>query len=325
MLTIRTWAFIFAGALLATIVLASVGKVLESSRTVDQRAALQLPAMIVFFTLFLVMGFSGLALMIRLLVAGQRWMGNEAHPFVRFLGAHETGIIVGFFVLCLAGLAIAVPAALSDGFFGRDAQVWLARWFRGASKGVLVANVGMNLDEVRRRSTIKVPEGIHSPLTDDRTVIGEVVFDFEIGDTGTRFPESRYYFMVTRKHGDLRLESLNIGISPEALPRAEFDEFRRKVQERFRTDGWASGRFVYRTPEQQRLHGGVTSSGEGSFWLKGETVVSFEPKRMDDEQKGEDPKTAGKWILALQLWDRATSSTYERLEFTGGAAGPARP
>ena len=282
-------------------------------------------AMIVFFTVFLVIGFAGLALMIKLFVAGQRWLGNEAHPFVRFVSAHETGIIVGFFVLCLAGLAIAVPAALSDGFFGRDAQVWLARWFRGASKGVLVANVGMNLDEVRRRSTIKVPEGIHSPLTGDRTVIGEVVFDFEIGDTGTRFPESRYYFMVTRKHGDLRLESLNIGISAEALPRAEFDEFRRKAQERFRADGWASGRFVYRTPEEQRLHGGVTSSGEGSFWLKGETVVSFEPKRVDDAQRGEDPKTAGKWILALQLWDRASSSTYERLEFTGGAAGRARP
>jgi hypothetical protein len=320
MLTIRTWAFIFGGALLATMLLASLGKMLEGSRTVDQRAALQLPAMIVFFTLFVVMGFSGLALMIKLLVAGQRWLGNEAHPLVRFLTAHETGIILGFFALCLAGLVIAVPAAISDGFFGPDAQRWLTRWFRGSSTGVLVANVGMNLDEVRRRSTIKVPEGTRSTLTGDRTVIAELAFDFQIGDTGTRFPESRYFFLVTRKRDDPRLESMNIGISPEALPRAEFDEFRRRVQERFRADGWASGRFVYRTAEEQRLHGGVTSSGEGSFWLKGETVVTFEPKRVDDAKSGEDPKTAGKWILALSLWDRATSSTYQRLEFTESTA-----
>lgn len=316
MLSMRAWALIFACALLATILLASFGKVFESSRPVDQRAALQLPAMIVFFALFVIMGFSGLALMIKLLVAGQRWMGNEAHPFVRFLVAHETGIILGFFALCGVGLVIAIPAAMSDGFFGREAQAWLARWFRGSSTGVLVADIGMNLDEIRRRSTIKVPEGTRSSLTGSRTVIAEMVFDFQIGDTGARFPESRYFFMVTRKHDDPRLESMNIGISPEALPRAEFDEFRRKVQARFRADGWASGRFVYRTAEEQRLHGGVTSSGEGNFWLKGDTVVSFEPKRVDDQQRDEDPKTAGKWILALSLWDRATSSTYQRLEFT---------
>jgi hypothetical protein len=45
-------------------------------------------------------------------------------------------------------------------------------------------------------------------------------------------------------------------------------------------------------------------------------VVSFEPKRVDEEQRGDDPRTAGKWILALSIWDRGTSSTYERLDFS---------
>jgi hypothetical protein len=265
MLSTRTWAFTFGGALVMTILLASVGKLLEEGKTVDQRAALQLPAMIIFFTLFLVMGFSGLALMVRLFVAGQRRIGNEAHPLVRFLGAHETGIILGFFALCLAGLVIAIPAAISDGFFGKEAQLWLDALFRGRAKGVLVANVGMNLDDVRRRSTVTVPEGTRFAPTGSRTVAANIVFDFEIADTAMRFPECRYFFLVTRNHDDPRLESMNIGISTRALERAEFDEFRRRVQERFRVDGWASGRFVYRTPEQQALHGGVTSSGEGSF------------------------------------------------------------
>jgi hypothetical protein len=53
----------------------------------------------------------------------------------------------------------------------------------------------------------------------------------------------------------------------------------------------------------------------------GLTVVSFEPKRVDETQRDEDPQTAGKWILALSLWDRATSPSYDRLEFTGGSGG----
>ena len=320
MLSTRTWALAFGGALVPTILLASLGRFLEGGKTVDERA-LQLPVMIVFFTLFLAMGFSGLALVIRVFVAAQRRIGNTAHPIVRLLAEHDTAIILSLFALCLAGLAIAVPAAIKDGFFGKDAQRWLDGLLRGRSTGVLVANVGMTLEDVRRRSTVKVPEGTRSVLTGSRTAIAEMVFDFEIADTRMRFPECRYFFMVTRNHDDPRLESMNIGISTHSLERAEFAEFRRRTEEQFRADGWASGRFVYRTPEQQALHGGVTSWGEGTFWLKGQALVTFEPKRVDEEQRGEDPRTAGKWILALSIWDRETSSTYPRLEFTTGAAG----
>jgi hypothetical protein len=318
MLSTRTWALTFGGALLLTVVLVSLGRFLEGGKTVAERAALPLPAMIVLFTLFLVMGFSGLALMIRVFVAAQRRIGHAEHPIVRLLAQHDTAIILGLFALCVAGLAIAVPAAISDGFFGQDAQRWLEGWFRGRATGALVANVGMTLEDVRRRSTVTVPEGTRSVLTGTTTVAANTVFDFEIARTGMRFPESRYFFLVTHNHDDPRLESMNIGISTSALARAEFDEFRRRTEAQFRTDGWASGRFVYRTPEQQALHGGVTSWGEGTFWLKGQALVTFEPKRVDEEQRGEDPRTAGKWILALSIWDRDTSSTYPRLEFTTG-------
>ena len=307
MLSTRTWALTFGGALLLAMLFAWLGR---------RAAALQLPAMLVFFTLFLVMGFSGLALMVRVFVAAQGRIGNASHPVVRFLAVHDTGVILGLFALCAAGLALAVPAAIGDGFFGDDAKRWLARVMRGGSTGVLVANVGMTLDDVRRRSTVKIPDGIRSP-DGTRTLIGETVFDFEIADTGMRFPEARYFFMTTRRGDDLRIESMNIGVSPEALERVAFDELRRRTQERFRADGWASGRFVYRTEAQRALHGGLTSSGEGSYWLKGAALVAFEPKRVDDEQRGEDPRTAGRWILALSISDRETSSTYRSLEFAG--------
>jgi hypothetical protein len=69
-------------------------------------------------------------------------------------------------------------------------------------------------------------------------------------------------------------------------------------------------------PEEIALHGGKTSEAEGFYWLKGEALLHLEPKRVDDEQRGEDPRTAGRWMLAISVGDRATSSSYERLTFT---------
>ncbi len=36
---------------------------------------------------------------------------------------------------------------------------------------------------------------------------------------------------------------------------------------------------------------------------------------MDDEQRGEDPRTAGRWMLAVSLFERTASSSYPRLDF----------
>jgi hypothetical protein len=316
-LSTRAWVFSFIGALGITILLAVVGRLfLGGENTFRARPHLELPMKVAVFSLFLVMGFSGLALMLRLFVAGQRRIGNEGHPLVRLLAAHDTAVMTGLFALVGLGLAIAIPAAMSDGFFGPEAQRWIKGLGRPRPSGVLVANIGMTLDDVRRRSTVPVPAGAPSVLTGSTTVIGDMPFEFRIADTGMAFPGARYFFLVTRKKGDQHLESMNVGVSAEALPRGEFDAFRRRIQEQFQSDGWAAGRFVYRTEQERQLHGGMTSSGEGSYWLKGDTLVSFEPKRVDDEQRGEDPGTAGKWILALSLWDRATSPSYSRLEFT---------
>src|SRR5688572_29568529 len=134
MLSTRTWAFVFAGALATTILLAFVGRFfLGGERMFEERPALELPGKVVVFTLFLVMGFSGIALMLRLFVAGQKKIGNEAHPLVRLLAEHDTAVMLGFFAICVAGLALATPAAINDGFFGPDAQRWMDGLFRGRS------------------------------------------------------------------------------------------------------------------------------------------------------------------------------------------------
>ncbi len=312
----KAYAFVFVGAIAALILFGVAGSMLQRSGWVRDEAALETPVKIFVFAIFLVMGLTAIPLMLRLFLAGQRGLGNESHALVRFLGGHETLVVAGFWSICLLGLAIAIPVMIKDGFFGRAATVWLEGRLAGRSEGVLTVNVGMTLDEVRRRSTLRVPEASPLKLTGATQLIAKVVFDLDIADTGTRFDGCRYYFMDTRPRGDTHVRSVNVGVSPHARTRAELEEEMRRTRERLRADGWALGRFVYRAPEDQRLHGGKTSEGEGFYWLKGETVLHLEPKRVDDEQRGQDPKTAGRWMLAITLWERESSPSYHRLEFT---------
>ena len=319
-LSTKVYAVVFLGALGALLLLGVAAAMLQRTTTLRDGVALETPVKIFVFTVFLAMGFSAMPLMLRLFLAGQRRLGNAGHPLVRLLAEHETGVVIGFWSMCVVGLAIAVPFAIKDGFFGPAAAAWLDSLFIGKSRGVLVANVGMTIDEVRRRSTLPVAEAKRETLTGSANLIAEVVFDLQIGDTGTRFEGCRYYFMVTRPRGGVHLESMNIGVSPRGHTRAEHDDEMRRTRERLAADGWAMGRFVYRTPEQQVLHGGAKTGGEGFYWLKGDALIHLEPKRVDEEQRGEDPKTAGRWILAIHISESSKSSSYPSLEF----APPAR-
>jgi hypothetical protein len=273
-------------------------------------------AKIVAFGLFLALGFAAIPLMLRVFLWGQRRIGNEAVPMVRFLAEHQTGVVVAVWIVFALGLAVALPAMLADEFFGRPAKLWFEARLRGANRGVLTANVGMTLEDIRRRSTLPISEPRGESLTGSSRLAADVVFDLDIADTGTRFPECRYYFLVTRSHGDPHVESMNVGVSPHAMTRPEHDDERRRVQERLQADGWKPGRFVYRTPEQQALHGGKTSEGDRTYWLKGEALLHLEPKRVDEAQRGEDEATAGRFMLAVSIFERTASSTYPRLDFT---------
>jgi hypothetical protein len=254
--------------------------------------------------------------MLRFFLFAQRRIGNESLPMVRSLSEHQTAVVLAVWALFLVGLAVAMPVMISDEFFGRPAKLWFEAKLRGPSRGVLVVNVGMPIDDVRRRSTLPLAAPRSESLTGSSRLVGEDVFDLDLADTGTRFEGCRYYFIVTRSHGDPHVESLNVGVSPHAMTRQEHDAERRRIQQRLQADGWVSGRFVYRTEEERALHGGKTTYGEGTYWLNGEALLHFEPKRVDDAQPGEDPETAGRWMLAVSIFERRASSTYPRLDFT---------
>jgi hypothetical protein len=293
---VKVCALIAAGALAAMVLLSIAGYLIDAKQFVRSPQTLnQLGpyAGVTFFSLFLVMGFALVPLFLRLFVVLQERIGNGELGIVRMLRAHEAGITYGVWAMFLVGALIALPVMLKDLFGFRPAV--------GRSEGTLVANIGMALDEVRRVSTLKVPEIVSRYQLPNRQLIGEPVFDFEIAGTGMRFERCRYYWIETDGQEPAHIEEMNIGISPVTLSRAELAEAHRRVQQQLQRDGWSAGQINYKTPEQQALHSGMTSSGRGAFWLKGNTFLRLYGKRMDEPKGGEDPESAGEWIQYLQM------------------------
>ncbi len=122
---IRTFAIVCVTSLVAMIAMGPItaltGISLESGRP-------QLIGIAILFTLFVVFGLSAVALMVKLVLAGHVAAGNADSPLVRSLRKHETGVIVAFWSLIVAGLAIAVPAAILDGEMGPEPAQQLHEW-----------------------------------------------------------------------------------------------------------------------------------------------------------------------------------------------------
>jgi len=120
MFSLKTHALITGGLFAAIVVMAIVGNVLHDSGALADGSSSQLAARVIFFGLFLAFGYSVIPLMVKLVFAGQVKIGNADVAIVRALAVRQTKIIVAFWVLISLGLAIAIPAAIHDGFFDTD-------------------------------------------------------------------------------------------------------------------------------------------------------------------------------------------------------------
>jgi hypothetical protein len=276
----------------ALIFVCGAAKEIAVRRGVDEAAA-DKGAKAAILLLFFIFGLSCIGLMVHLFVVLQRSVGNAGAPMVGFLAAHETGVTLVMWGFMGLGILIALPFILKD-------MVGLSMPLR--SGGVLVADIGMSLDEVRARSTLRIkdpramPEGAFFTAED-------VTFDYRVGDSSIIYPQSRYYWIWTGKHGDSRITSMNMGITPRKLPKAELENFQRKLQHDLLADGWMPGHYVARTEETVRLWGGKRTTGDGRFWLRRNTVLIFNTRRIDEEKRDE-PRGSGEFILYLDLRPR---------------------
>jgi hypothetical protein len=242
--------------------------------------------------LFFIFGFSCIGLLIHVFVVLQTKAGNSAAPMVRFMATHETGVTIGFWCFLGLGLVIALPFALQD-MIGFKMPI-------GGSKGVLVADIGMTIAEVRKSSTVKIKDDVSADRDGSTRIVEQKVFDYKVGTSAVHFPESRYYWIETGKKNDPKIVALNIGITPRKMPMPELKVFQHRLQTDLFNDGWIPGHYVAQTEETVHRWSGERTTGDGRFWLRGDTVLIFETNRMD-EQKRDEPPGSGEYILYLDL------------------------
>ncbi|HLX81510.1 MAG TPA: hypothetical protein VKS43_13100, partial [Burkholderiales bacterium] len=129
-------------------------------------------------------------------------------------------------------------------------------------------------------------------------IVEDMVFDYQLGTPPVQFPQARYFWLRTAPNG--RLADMNIGITPEKRPVKEIDAFQLDAQRRLFSAGWMPGHLVADSEETVRMWGGKRTSQDGRYWLKNDTVISFERQRMDDEQPNEPPGS-GEFVVNIHL------------------------
>jgi hypothetical protein len=315
MFSLRTHALICGGILGALILLAVLGNALQASGIVTDLGRFQTPAQILFFGLFVALGFSAVPLMVKLVVGAQVQIGNADRPVIKPIVAHHAKIIWALWTLMFLGMLLAVPAAIDDGMFGPGAARKLHALMLGKSQGTLAAAPGMTVTEMTQRSTLKIEEGTVSEALNQRQFAGGGIFDFEVAGTGLVFQTCRYYFIVTRAADDPQIEMMSIGTAPDKLTREELEAANNDLRGRLKDQGWLTAHHEYATEEERQLHGGNGASDQGWIWLKNGTVLHVLNRRLDDAVPGEDPETAGEWIQYVDLWRQADYPGFEELVF----------
>src|SRR5579862_3256129 len=183
--SLRVSAVVFGAFLVTMIGLAMIGNAIAPHVASPER--FRLPSLIVFFVLFIGTGFSAIPVMVHIVLGGLPGGLGATHP-VRRLG---TITLWGIWALCAAGLIVALPAAIADGFFGSGPAREVTRRLEGPSRGTLVANVGMTLDEIKKRSSLPVTERAWYGGT--REIIGDPIFDFHLASTTLTFARAHFY------------------------------------------------------------------------------------------------------------------------------------
>jgi hypothetical protein len=182
----------------------------------------------------------------------------------------------------------------------------------GQSEGTLVANIGLPLEQVEQRSTLKLGNAFHYP-SGEVLKSEQAVFDLELAGTGVRFERCRHYWLQTRKD-DSRLANITIYATPSDWTWSQVEPLLQSMRQKLRADGWQPGRFVYHTPEEQALHRGA-GDGDGNYWLKDEVLLMLDPRPTETQAVGTDPH-AGQFTLFIRInplsWD-----DHPHLEFPG--------
>jgi hypothetical protein len=309
----RTWALICAVSFALLLIVGWGGNILQGTGVVRDPGAMKITFLAVMIGLLAVFAISAIPVMVHTVLGFQRGIGNANVPPVRTALTHSNLIVYVLWGLIGAGTLIAIPGAYFSGAFSDTPRNLLDAVLTPASQGTLVVRPGMTFAEMARQSTLRIDSNTRAPVTSAVGAGG--VFDYHIPGTGLFFKNCRYYFVSPYTHAPDRIETVNVGLSPHTLSRAEIEQANTALRSRLAADGWLTGHEEYRTEADRSLHGGAAWSSEGDVWMKNGLVLDISTRRMDDPAAGENEKTAGKWIQFIDLWQRSDYPSIERYVF----------
>lgn len=314
MLSLRAHAIICVCLFAALIGLAILGNVLQAAGMKPLEGRASIVALSLFLALFVAAGMSAIPVMVRAVLRVQERLGNQNAPVIGAMVRHQAAIVWVLWGIIAAGIAVAVPAMIANGFFGNGPEQAVQHTINaiaeGPNLGQLSARPDMSVAEMVKQSAMKLDTRYASSA-----IAGGGVFDYAIPGTGIVFPHARYYFITTYDKDPTRIRWLTVGTSPRKVSRAELDTQDAALRARLIKDGWLAGHEVYRDEQDRVLHGGATEGPEGRSWLKDGMVLDIEGKRMDEEKPGDDPKTAGEWIQFIEVWPEKESPGLDRMMF----------
>ncbi len=323
MLSLKAHVAILLGFVAALIAVIAAGGVMQAMGMAQLPPAWRLPALVLVFVLFLGVGFAAVPVIVKTVVGFHNAVGNADLAVVKAVTARQALLIWILWGLMAAGAVVAIPAAILGGMFNPPADPGALAAAPGPSEGVLAAAPGMTLQEMARRSTLKLDiasrYGGPAPV-----VAGGGVFDFRIPGSAVVFQGCRYYYISTFTNDRTHIQGVSIGTAPRKLTRAQLDAADDAARGRLAADGWLAGHEVYKGEEDRRLHGGATRGPEGDIWLKDGIVLNLRAKRMDEHEPTSDDAAGREWIQYVELWSRNDYSGIERYRFAPyrGASGP---
>ncbi len=118
MLSFRAHALICAILFALLLGIPIAGNIAQASGMAPPAAAPLLAFQIFYFTLFLAFGLSAIPVIVMVVLRQQE--GVTAEP-IAMMVRNQTKIIWALWILILAGAALAIPAAIQDGFFDQKA------------------------------------------------------------------------------------------------------------------------------------------------------------------------------------------------------------
>jgi hypothetical protein len=186
---------------------------------------------------------------------------------------------------------------------------------------LLVANVGMTVDEVRKRSTLDIGKGEYSDkgldgskenALRDRKFVGVTEFDWEMAGTNLRFPGCKYYWLQTGQDDDQHLTFIHITTAHNQLSWPQLKTELSDIQQRLHADGWKPVQYkegqtadevLKEMLEKPKLNTFENDLG-GVTYGKGEVALSLLAKRLSMPAEGADPLAANDFIHWIELQPR---------------------